>query len=98
MIGGGAVAGYHIHQAKEQKVTKEEWQAAYKDWVGKWSDDTRFELFDMNGDDVPGDRAGWILHGGWCDRSDLYTGWNPGRRDLPDRDVVYSGRQCTGQQ
>ena len=33
-----------------------------------------------------------------CDRSDLYTGWNPGRRDLPDRDVVYSGRQCTGQQ
>ena len=53
MIGGGAVAGYHIHQAKEQKVTKEEWQAAYKDWVGKWSDDTRFELFDMNGDDVP---------------------------------------------
>lgn len=53
VIGGGAVAGYHIHQAKEQKVTKEEWQAAYKDWVGKWSDDTRFELFDMNGDDVP---------------------------------------------
>ena len=53
VIGGGAVAGYHIHQAKEQKVTKEEWQAGYKDWVGKWSDDTRFELFDMNGDDVP---------------------------------------------
>lgn len=53
VIGGGAVVGYHIHQAKEQKVTKEEWQAAYKDWVGKWSDDTRFELFDMNGDDVP---------------------------------------------
>lgn len=53
VIGGGVVAGYHIHQAKEQKVTKEEWQAAYKDWVGKWSDDTRFELFDMNGDDVP---------------------------------------------
>lgn len=53
VIGGGAVAGYNIHQAKEQKVTKEEWQAAYKDWVGKWSDDTRFELFDMNGDDVP---------------------------------------------
>ena len=52
VIGGGAVAGYHIHQAKEQKVTKEEWQAAYKDWVGKWSDDTRFELFDMNGGDV----------------------------------------------
>ena len=25
VIGGGAVAGYHIHQAKEQKVTKEEW-------------------------------------------------------------------------
>ena len=42
VIGGGAVAGYHIHQAKEQKVTKEEWQAAYKDWVGKWSDDTRW--------------------------------------------------------
>lgn len=53
VIGGCAVAGYNIHQAKEQKVTKEEWQAAYKDWVGKWSDDTRFELFDMNGDDVP---------------------------------------------
>lgn len=53
VIGGGAVAGYHIHQAKEQKVTKEEWQAAYTDWVGKWSDDTKFELFDMNGDDVP---------------------------------------------
>ena len=29
VIGGGAVAGYHIHQAKEQKVTKEEWKAAY---------------------------------------------------------------------
>lgn len=29
MIGGGAVAGYNIHQAKVQKVTKEEWKAAY---------------------------------------------------------------------
>ena len=29
VIGGGAVAGYNIHQAKEQKVTKEEWKAAY---------------------------------------------------------------------
>ena len=27
-------------------------QAAYMEWVGKWSDDTKFELFDMNGDDV----------------------------------------------
>ena len=53
VIGGGAVAGYNIHQAKEQEVTKEEWQSAYKDWVGKWSADTKFELFDMNGDDVP---------------------------------------------
>lgn len=35
VIGGGAVAGYHIHQAKEQKVTKEEWQAAYKDKLQK---------------------------------------------------------------
>ncbi len=52
VIGGGVVAGYNSHQAKEQKGTKEEWQSAYKDWVGKWSDDTKFELFDMNGDDV----------------------------------------------
>ena len=45
----------HLIEKLEQNrhLTKEEWQAAYKDWVGKWSDDTRFELFDMNGDDVP---------------------------------------------